>query len=147
MLTVHTILVPIDFSERADYAFQVACSLAQAHRANLVLVHVAHLSGPGGLSMVPAAADVQDALWDKLNALRPSDPQISVTRHIRYGHPAEEILLQARQSNADMIVMGTHGRSGLGRLLMGSVAEEVIRKAACPVLTVKIPLPGSEKPG
>jgi nucleotide-binding universal stress UspA family protein len=144
MFTIRTILVPTDFSERAEYALGVACSLAQALEANLVLVHVAGRSEPAAeMSLLPRAEEVNDALWDKLNAIRPAGPQVSVSRHLRHGHAGEEILLQAAQSKADLIVMGTHGRTGLGRLLMGSVAEEVVRNSACPVLTVKLPLPAS----
>jgi nucleotide-binding universal stress UspA family protein len=63
-----------------------------------------------------------------------------VERRLVIGDPALEILDEAQESKVDLIVMGTHGRSGLGRLLMGSVAESVVRKAACPVLTVKAPI-------
>jgi len=143
MLNIRTILHATDFSERAGYAFRVACSLAQVYGAKLVVVFVA---GPvaafADVSLLPDVDDGKDELWKKLNALSPADSQVSVSRYIRHGAAAEEILLQAAESKADMIVMGTHGRTGLGRLLMGSVAEEVVRNAACPVVTVKLPLPG-----
>jgi nucleotide-binding universal stress UspA family protein len=64
-----------------------------------------------------------------------------VERHVRDGDPSEEILAVARETRSDLIVMGTHGRTGVGRLLMGSVAEQVMRRATCPVLTVKTPVP------
>jgi len=143
MLNLRTILHPTDFSEGSDFAFRVACSLAQVHKATLVLVFVAGPIAPlSGVSLIPEVDEVKDALWKKLNAISPADPRVSVSRHVRNGVAAEEILRQAVESKADMIVMGTHGRSGLGRLLMGSVAEAVLRNAACPVVTVKLPLPG-----
>lgn len=143
MLNIRTILHPTDFSELSKPAFQVACSLAQVFRAKLVLLYV---SGPidplGGVSVIPRASEVKDELWKKLNALSPADSQVPLTRLIRHGQAAEEILMQAVESQADMIVLGTHGRTGLDRMLMGSVAEEVLRNAACPVVTVKLPRPG-----
>jgi nucleotide-binding universal stress UspA family protein len=67
------------------------------------------------------------------------DPETTVTSRLEEGIPAEEIVRVAREVEADLIVMGTHGRSGLGRLLLGSVAEQVMRHATCPVLTLKAP--------
>jgi nucleotide-binding universal stress UspA family protein len=62
-----------------------------------------------------------------------------VEHHLKEGDPAAEILRLAQEARVDLIVMGMHGRTGLGRLLMGSVAERVVRQAPCPVLTVKVP--------
>jgi nucleotide-binding universal stress UspA family protein len=76
-------------------------------------------------------------LEDRLFKLQPPDRTIHVQRLLREGDPAQEILHTAEETKADLIVMGTHGRTGLRRLLMGSVAEVVLRKAPCPVLTVK----------
>jgi nucleotide-binding universal stress UspA family protein len=73
--------------------------------------------------------------------MRPSDPKVRVRYLLVEGNPAAEILSAAREGNCDLIVMGTHGRTGLNRLLMGSVAEEVVRKAPCPVLTVRADVP------
>ena len=69
----------------------------------------------------------------------PTDPTVPVVHKLLVGDPAEAIVQQAEAEHADMIVMGTHGRTGLTRMLMGSVAEAVVRRAACPVLTVKQP--------
>lgn len=143
-LSIKTILHPTDFSDRSNLAFHVACSLAQAYRANLVLLYVGGPIEPlSSVSLIPTVDEAKDDLWKKLNTFSPDDPQVSVSRHIRNGQAAEEILQQAKESHADMIVMGTHGRTGLGRLLLGSVAEAVLRSAACPVVTVKLP-PASE---
>jgi nucleotide-binding universal stress UspA family protein len=73
----------------------------------------------------------------RLERLKPASDQVRVTHRLLRGDPAGEILKLADAETADLIVLGTHGRGGLGRLLMGSVAEAVLRKAPCPVLTVK----------
>jgi nucleotide-binding universal stress UspA family protein len=80
----------------------------------------------------------------KLEKLSVADAEVRMERQLAEGSPSEEILRIAQQINADLIVLGTHGRSGLARVLMGSVAEDVLRKASCPVLTVKIPFPQTE---
>jgi nucleotide-binding universal stress UspA family protein len=140
MLPIRTILHPTDFSDRSDYAFRLACSLSRDYDARLVILHVAS----------PPVTVVGDAMWvgpiepnftelkDKLLRLKGPDPK-RVERRLEEGDPAAEILRVARESKCDLIVMGTHGRRGLGRLLMGSVAEQVVRKAPCPVVTVKAP--------
>jgi len=142
MLNIKTILCPTDFSDAADAAFHLACSLARDHGSRIELLHVvtpvtvAYTEGV----MLPPTEDIKDELWAKLDTIKPTDVAIDVGRHMVEGEPATEILRLARETNSDMIVMGTHGRRGLTRLLMGSVAEEVVRKAACPVLSVKVPL-------
>ena len=73
----------------------------------------------------------------KLALLRPEDPRVEVEHHVIEGEPAVEILKMASSKSADIIVMGTHGHTGLTRLLVGSVAEDVMRKAPCPVLTIR----------
>jgi len=138
MLAIKTILHPTDFSACAQYAFQVACSLARDYGANLVLLYVAG-HAEAGPSMLPDAAEGQQAIAEKLNALQQAEPKVAMKPHMRNGFPAEEIVLLAAQSQADLIVMGTHGRTGLARLMAGSVAEAVLRTAPCPVLAVKTP--------
>jgi nucleotide-binding universal stress UspA family protein len=82
---------------------------------------------------------VRHELFEKLKALGPIDSAVRVERVLLEGDPAAGILEKAREMPCDLIVMGTHGRTGVGRLLMGSVAEAVLRRAPCPVLTVKDP--------
>jgi nucleotide-binding universal stress UspA family protein len=144
MLPIKTILHPTDFSDRSAYAFQFACALARDYGARLV---VAHVNVPEVvvygemLAPVPAVPVVdRQALLARLAKLQPSDPAVRVEHVLREGDPAREILDLARELACDLIVLGTHGRTGFHRLLMGSVAEEVSRKAPCPVLTVKTPL-------
>jgi nucleotide-binding universal stress UspA family protein len=105
----------------------------------------------GGTVAIPPLPEEwgRKALEKKLCLLLPADPAVHVEHRLKEGAPATEILRTARALECDLIVMGTHGRTGVGRLLMGSVAEEVLRKAPCPVLTVKTAIPGevlAEKP-
>jgi nucleotide-binding universal stress UspA family protein len=142
MLPIHTILHPTDFSEPSDNAFHLACALARDYNAKLILLHVAVLtSGVYGEALIPPPSPIaeEEELARRLQQLRPPNPSISVEHLLEEGAPAAEILRVAEDHHVDLIVMGTHGRTGLRRLLMGSVAEQVVRKARCPVLTVKLP--------
>jgi nucleotide-binding universal stress UspA family protein len=140
MLNIQTILHPTDYSERSDFAFRIACSLARDYRAKLVLVHVAlrSVTIEGEAPIAPRSEEYFQAEEEKLEGV--SVPaEIRVERFVREGDPAGEILRAAQFTNTDLIVMGTHGRTGLARLLAGSVAEQVMRRAPCPVLTVRAP--------
>ena len=145
MLNIRTILHPTDFSPCSDYAFRLACILARDYIARLILVHV---KPPpvivGEVGVIPADPEGYDkALMDQLNQLQPADARLPVERYLLQGSAADEIVRLAGAKKCDLIVMGTHGRTGLGRLVMGSVAEVVLRKAPCPVLTVKAGLPAT----
>ena len=141
MLNIKTILHPTDFSEASEAAFHLACSLARDHGSRLVLLNVitppavAYTEGV----MLTASDDVKEQVWEKMDAIAP-DTSLEVERHVIEGIPAVEIIRMAEEANADLIVMGCHGRRGISRMLMGSVAEETVRKATCPVLTVKVPM-------
>jgi len=145
MPTIQTILHPTDFSESSGHAFNTACSLVKDHNTRLIILHVAPpFTGP--IPVEPAAnplvsAESQESLRGKYTWPQPSDPKIVVEHRVAEGEAAPEILRLAKALKCDLIVMGTHGRTGLSRFLTGSVAEEVLRKAACPVLAVKTPLP------
>jgi nucleotide-binding universal stress UspA family protein len=142
VLPIQTILHPTDFSECSNGAFQIACSLARDHGARVVLVHVTSelFVAVPFVTIPPDPGYVREQLNKQLADLQPSEPDLRVDRYLREGDPATEILRLAHEIQSDLIVMGTHGRTGLGRLLVGSVAEQVLRKAFCPVLTVKTPL-------
>jgi nucleotide-binding universal stress UspA family protein len=142
MLSIQTILHPTDFSERSEYAFGLACSLARDYCARLITLHVAAQPafGFGEGTLPPDPGRYEESARDKLDGLQIPDANVRVERRFEEGDPAAEILRVAQETLADIIVMGSHGRRGLDRLLMGSVAEEVVRKASCPVLTVKTPL-------
>jgi nucleotide-binding universal stress UspA family protein len=143
MLPIRTILHPTDFSKQSELAFRTACSLAKDHGAELHVLHVipspliGYIEGP--MPVVPP--DVQTQLREKLNRLRPESGEVRVTHRLVEGAPVDEILHMAKEIGCDVIVLGTHGRSGVGRVLLGSVAEGVVRKAPCPVLTIKTPVP------
>ena len=144
MKRIRTILHPTDFSPGSDAAFQFACDLALDYYARLIVVYV---QGP----VVPIAAEgvlvsnnpleLREVAERQLDAIRPANAAVRFERIYREGPATSEILAAAAEYNADLIVMGTHGRSGIGRLLLGSVTEEVLRKAPCPVLTVKAQKP------
>lgn len=144
MLAMKTILYPTDFSADAWPAFEVACALAGEGCGRLVILHVerpplATLGGTAGVPPLPNEYDRQ-RLVDELKDIQPARAGLAVDHRLEYGEPAAVILKAAQEIGADLIVMGTHGRTGLRRLLMGSVAERVVRKASCPVLTVRTPM-------
>lgn len=129
MLRVHSILFPTDFSSYSNQAYLHAAALAEAHRASLTIVYV---NVPG--------QEAEAEYWrDLLEQIRPANPNIPVRHVFLEGDPATQIVRYARDSGVDRIVMGTHGRTGTERLLMGSVAEKVLRDAPCSVLVVKLP--------
>lgn len=142
------ILHPTDFSECATHAEQFAVRLARDLKGELVLFQAlveAPLYGEGILNMREAQRvyDAQrkwaeETLEARAGQIRQAEG-VPVRWALQTGVPFEEIVKAAEKEGADMIVMGTHGRSGLNRLLLGSVAERVIRLAPCPVLTVRQP--------
>jgi nucleotide-binding universal stress UspA family protein len=145
MLPVRVILHPTDFSESSGCAFRLACSLARDYGARLVVIHVMPTVAVAvPFVTIPAEPlDVREQLLEQLANVQSRDPNVAVEHHLKEGDPSTEILQYAQQIKCDLIVMGTHGRSGLGRLFLGSVAEQVLRKAPCAVLTVKTPVAAS----
>ncbi len=145
MSAIRTILHPTDFSKSSDQAFRLACSLARDYADLVIVLHIVErpvLAYPGVLMAPPPpplAREQRQAVLEKLRRIRPSDPSLAVEYLLEEGDPATGILQVAQERECNLIVMGTHGRTGLGRLLMGSVAEKVVREAGCPVLTVKVP--------
>jgi len=142
MLPIKTILHPTDFSHCSQDAFRVACSVARDHHAHLVVLHVTSIpdlayKGYGAPGSPLMAEEYLARVRQDLEQLQPSDRQVRCEHRLEEGEPAEEILRVAAETGTSLIVMGTHGQSGLGHLLMGSVAEQIVRKAPCPVLTLK----------
>jgi len=143
MISLERILVPTDFSDHSRQAIKYACELAKRFGAELHLLHVVqplttHVSyGPPipDAELLPReqpAREVLDALAE------PGLDDVSrVERSVLTGTPFVEIVRCAKHKDANLIVMGTHGRTGLVHALIGSVAEKVVRKAPCPVLTVR----------
>ena len=139
---IHTILYPTDFSERSESAFHLACSLARDHGAQLIVLHV--IPPPVSHGEVVARQQpngYREQMCDWLYRLQAPGSRLDIDHRLTDGEPYAEILRVAEDDSCDLIVMGTHGRTGLPRLLMGSVAEPVLRRASCPVLTVKAPFP------
>ena len=160
------LLVPTDFSEPANHALRYAVDEAVVHRAKVTLLHVhpsdagtdvyyvsgLPASGIGGgfdvvaggrLSTGPAPEptvvrrDISEETLTRLRDLVPDAFRSTWDVAIGVGRPADTIVRLARERNADLIVMATHGRTGLEHVVLGSVAEKVVRLAPCPVLTVK----------
>ena len=146
MLHFNTILHPTDFSPPSSHAWHLACRLAMDHGARLILVHVRPMSLPFYVEPCLATVPVTEIqLREELQDIAPTDSRLSVERHLLEGDPASTLLDFLQDTPVDLIVMGSHGRTGLGRLVMGSVAEELARKASCPVLIVKNPVPEAER--
>ena len=147
MIKLDRILVPTDFSDFSKPALTYGCAMAARFNAELHLLHVV----PDPAMLVPeAAAFSVESMEAQTEALRvesmktlstlPTDGWSDgkpVVREIRVGAAFMEIIDYAREKDIDLIVIGTHGRSGLMHVLMGSVAERIVRKSPCPVLTVK----------
>lgn len=143
-MKANKILVPVDFSEGSDLALDWATVLARDTGATLLIVHVeaVPLTAAGGGEFIYAVPEPPtQELAERLENVLPKDPQVPSMHRMLTGDPARAILRTAESDDVDLIVMGTHGRRGISRLLMGSVAEEVVRKAPCAVLTVKQPAP------
>ncbi len=140
-----SILVPIDFSEHSKDALRYAGAFAELYGAELQLLHVFdEFSGPGFLmDEVLATHDVRLAIEERSieDMKRLAREVVGSTDRLRVqtiiGHPAPKILETASTNDVDLIVMSTHGLTGLEHLVMGSVAEKVVRQAPCPVLTIK----------
>jgi nucleotide-binding universal stress UspA family protein len=144
MLGLRTILHPTDFSDRSQCAYALACALARESGARLLVVHVVQpppfITQGDIAKALRRAEDYRRDLADRLRRLQCESGDIEMEFKLEDGEPSAEILRMAEEYDCDLIVMGTHGRTGFRRLLMGSVAEEVVRRAACPVLTVNPPL-------
>jgi len=146
-MDVRHLLVPTDFSEGSKQAFAYALEVARTCGAKLTLLHVVEL--PSYLTDGHTPAHVTTALRDhmqgsaqqQLARLLPegAGTPVEIARQVAVGVPHQKILEIAAAEQVDWIVMATHGRTGLSHLVMGSVAERVVRKASCPVLTVRAP--------
>ncbi len=138
---LQVILHPTDFSRASEYALGVARSLARDKGVRLILLHVtwpeALLEGrPAAAETAPAE---RFAIAELCRKIEGPDLKYPAEGHVSEGDTAPEILRVAAESGCGLIVMGTQGRTSLARLLMGSVAEDVLRRAPCPVLVVKVP--------
>ncbi len=135
------ILVPTDFSHTDDAAMELAASLARDSGATLLIVHAEEppTAYGGGELYYGLPEPATDNLRKMLSKVQPKDASVAFEHRLITGDPAHAIVRLAKEEHVDLIVMGTHGRSGLSRMLMGSVAETIVRRAECPVLTYKQP--------
>lgn len=143
-IEVRRILVPLDFSEHSDAVLEWAAHLAEEHGSRVLLLHAYHL--PVEFQQLEGAY-LPDDFWATVK----SEAEQGLTRHAeqlrarglevetlaREGYPATAIEEEAERQGADLIVIGTRGLSGIRHLLLGSIAERVVQRAPCPVLTVK----------
>lgn len=139
MITLTRILVPHDLEATSDRALAYACELARTFGAELLLLHVMENQFMHAVVGDPRdfAAGMRQQLAHRLTSDDRRDLHAAVTLE-ESDHPADVILEFARNAKVDLIVMGTHGRRAVERLVMGSVAERVVRSAPCPVLTVRL---------
>lgn len=140
----HRIVVPTDFSECAEEAFSLTQRVAKALGSEVVLVHVFVAPPVYGEAMATAWEAVEDAeKWVAAEidrwAQRAAKNGIAVRTIMSTGPAAQVIARVAIEERADLIIIGTHGRGGVSRALLGSVADRVVRTAPCPVLTVRKP--------
>ena len=149
MIEIQRILCPIDFSDFSRRALDHAVAIARWYKATITAVHVDSLIDvvgyPAPMAGIPAAWTVSHRAGLPATLQRfvepESAPGVVIEAVVREGPAVAEILAQAAAMSADLIVMGTHGASGFERLVLGSVTEKVLRKAACPVLTVPRAVP------
>ena len=148
MKAIRTVLAPVDFSATSSVALEYATDMARRCEASLHLLHVvtdADVS-PGTEAFWGFSEDDVQQKWvteatAQLAALCPPDehPPLQVVRAVEIGTPFVGIVRYVRTHDIDLVVMGTHGRGAVQQLLLGSVAEQVVRQAPCPVLTVRNP--------
>ena len=149
-IPVEHILFPTDFSETAGVAMTYACELADIFKATLHVIHVLENTNPtggwtAGVKYTPPPPALTEGMKHEgekelkriLAKLQPQPPKVVLA--VRTGSPLVEIVRYAKEQQIDLIVMGTHGHGPVAHMLLGSVADNVIRRAPCPVLTVRHP--------
>jgi len=146
-MQIRSILFPTDFSECGNYALSYAAALARTFGASVICVHVIEPMVPtvgySGMSEPLPIADISDQLEDSAERELPKIAEceecagLEIEELIVHGEAASEIVRVAKDRKVDLIVVSSHGRTGLGRILFGSTAEAVVRHASCPVLVVK----------
>lgn len=144
-MNIKKILFATDFSHSSDAALSFASTLAAESDALLYISHVgnstpAYIAGYYGFDPTPGLQEkISKENREQLESIKPTVERVRFEHRYLTGYPEEEIINLAEAEDVDLIVIGSHGRTGLSRLLLGSIAEAVIRRAACPVLTVKQP--------
>lgn len=146
MIEIRSILAPTDFSAHSERAVRHACGLAERLGAELHLLHILSEILPAGpdpllMPVMPPEyyEENEERARETLGRLLQPDwgSPCSVVTAVRWGSPVEAIVAYAAELKVDMIVIATHGRTGLSHVLLGSVAERIVREAPCPVLTIR----------
>jgi universal stress protein A len=143
MLIFHRILCPVDFDDNSLAALSLGAQLAERDQATLYLMHVIRIVEDAA----PAIFE-RDERTTQAELQRIAESQLRGISHevlLRYGNPAEQILAAEDELSAELIVMATHGRTGISHLFFGSVAERVVRESVCPVLTVRMGTPQAKQ--
>jgi len=146
-IEIRKICVPTDFSEHADQALAYGLNIATRYGCEVHVLHVAEDAGEMAEAKALAASsplfvtDFLEKLESEAEAaeLEAKLGEVGIVREFRTGSPADEICHYVEEQQVDLVVIGTHGRTGLERLMMGSVAESLVRKCPCPVLSVRLP--------
>jgi len=146
------ILFATDYSEASQAALPLAASMARESGAKLVIAHVSLREQYPVGELFDEEPPLDEHELQELEAVVPSDPQVKYEHRLLHGSPgstetvkpADAIVKLAEEENVEAIVLGMHGRSSLERMLMGSVAESVVRRAPCPVITIKSPISNTE---
>jgi universal stress protein A len=144
-MEIRRILAPTDFSELSKQGLRSALELAQSFGAELLLLHVVDPPAYPVEGIVPSHLgaplmdDLERQAGTELAQMLPEAPasRVNISRRVGVGIPHRKIVEVAEEEEADLIVLTTHGRTGLSHLIMGSVAEKVVRTALCPVLTIR----------
>jgi universal stress protein A len=145
MIPIQSVLVPVDFSKDSILAAKFAASLAEQYGSKLYVLHVIEGPHPSVKEYLKSFEDFRHEMMEKIREdlgkviPRPVRQRIRVEEILEMGHPHEVIIDRAKDLGVDVIVIATHGRTGLSHFLLGGVAERVIRHAECPVLVVRNP--------
>jgi len=149
MITIERVLFPSDFSELSLHGLKYARGFAEMYGTPLHVIHVVDEAaqywmamGPNSLPVGPTCeelVDISKKELEKFVAEHLADLKVPLVTSVLAGRPFMEIIRYAREKDIGLLVIGTHGRSGLTHVLLGSVAEKVVRKAPCPVLTIRHP--------
>lgn len=153
MINIKTILAPTDFSTHAEHALKYAGELARNLKAKMYVLHVAEYSNVGGdpdaseLLIPNYIAELEKKGKDRLDQTTFRFREVGIDAHSVFvaGRAYQDIVRMAKELEVDVVVLGTHGRTGFSHLFFGSTAEKVVRLCPCPVLTVKHPDYASEK--
>ena len=142
MFKIRTILCPVDFSDASRKAVRYAHEFAVSMGAAMFLLNVVEprpMAVDLSLNYIPLEEDLEKAAETDLDALKNEllGEGLKVESSVEIGNPSDVILEKAAELDVNLVIMGSHGKKGLSRLIMGSVAETVVRKADCPVLIVK----------